>query len=181
MIEHEQKEQFVTEMKADLAKAAGVVFLDYTGLTVAEVEQMRRKVRATTDVKYRVVKNTLMSRVLKDAGIDGASALLKGTPTGVMLGASDPVSTAKMAVEFTKDNKHIRIKGGILENKALNAQQTEALSKMASKREMLAGVVGMALGTGRRLAAQLKSPGGRIAGAIKKHAENLEKGSAQPA
>ena len=170
MIEHESKEKFVAEMKSDLARAAGVVFLDYTGLTVAEVEAIRRRVRAS-DVKYRVVKNTLMVRALQGTGAEGASKFLKGSPTGVIVGFADPVTTAKMALDFTKDSKHIRIKGGILDNKAIGPAETEALSKMPSKREILAQVVGMALGPARRLLAQVKSPAGRIVGAVEKLAK----------
>jgi large subunit ribosomal protein L10 len=171
MIEHEQKETFVRGMKDELAKASGVIFLDYTGLTVAEVEAMRKKVRAT-DVKYWVVKNTLMARALSGTSAEGAAKFLKGTPTGVMLGYSDPVSTAKLAMEFTKANNHVKIKGGILESKPITSAETEALSKMASRRELLAQVIGMALGTGRRIAAQIKSPAGRIVGAIEKLAKD---------
>lgn len=170
MIQHEQKEQFVNEIRDDLAKTTKIIFLDYTGLTVAEVEAIRRKVRAT-DVKYRVVKNTLMTRALAGTSSEGASKFLKGSPTGVIVGFSDPVMTAKMAVEFTKDSKHIRIKGGILDNKAISASETEALSKMANKRELMAQVVGMALGPARRLLAQVKSPAGRVVGAVDKLAK----------
>jgi large subunit ribosomal protein L10 len=170
MIEHEQKEQFVAEMKADLARAEGVVFLDYTGLTVAEVEAIRRKVRAT-DVKYRVVKNTLMTRALQGTGAESAAKFLKGSPTGVIVGFVDPVTTAKLAIDFTRESKHIRIKGGILDNKALTAAQTEDLSKMPSKREIIAQVIGMALGPARRLLAQIKAPSGKVAGAVEKKAK----------
>ncbi len=177
MIEHETKEKFIAEMKGDLAKAAGVVFLDYTGLTVAEVESIRHKVRSS-QVKYRVVKNTLMTRALEGTGAEGAAKFLKGSPTGVMVGFTDPVTTAKLALEFTKDSKHVRIKGGILDNKAISAAETEALSKMPSRQEMLAQVVGMALGPARRLLAQIKSPAGRIVGALDKLAK--EGPAAQP-
>lgn len=170
MIAHESKDQFVTEMKNDLARAEGVVFLDYTGLTVAEVESIRKKVRAS-EVKYQVVKNTLMTRALQGTGAEDAAKFLKGSPTGVVVGYGDPVTTAKLAVEFTKDSKHVRIKGGILDNRAISAAETEALSKMPSRLELIAQVVGMALGPAGRLIAQIKSPAGRIVGAVEKLAK----------
>lgn len=173
MIQHEQKEQFVNDMKSELAKAAGVVFLDYTGLTVAEVEAIRRKVRASS-VTYRVVKNTLMARALQGTAAEDAAQFLKGSPTGVVLGYSDPVATAKLALELTKESKHVRIKGGILDNKPLSSAETEALSNMPTKREMLAQVVGLALGPARRLLAQVKSPAGRIVGAVDKLAQEAD-------
>jgi len=167
MIQHDVKETFVTDMKSELGKASGVIFLDYTGLTVAEVESLRKQTRAG-DTKYRVVKNTLMKRALAGTSAEGAAKFLGGTPTGVLLGYSDPVSTAKMVVEFLKTCQHLKIKGGILESKPIDAKTTEALAKMASKRELMAQVIGMALGTGRRIAAQLKGPSGRLLGAIDK-------------
>ena len=172
MIQHELKETFVVEMKADLAKASGVIFLDYTGLTVAEVEQLRRKARSQ-DVKYRVVKNTLMRRALAGTAAEGAAKYLKGTPTSVMLGYSDPVATAKIVVDFAKPSRHLKIKGGIVEQKALSPQETEARSKMANRREQIGQILGMALGTGRRVAAQIKSPAGRLVGALDKLVEKL--------
>ncbi|MBN1959506.1 MAG: 50S ribosomal protein L10 [Deltaproteobacteria bacterium] len=173
MIQQEQKEQFVKEIKEDIAKAEGVVFLDYTGLTVAEVESIRKKARAA-DIKYKVVKNTLMARALIGTEAEEASKFLKGSPTGVIVGFSDPVVTAKLAVDFTKDSKHVRIKGGILDKKAISSNQTEALAQMPSKREMVTQIVGMALGPARNLLAQIKSPAGRIVGAVEKKAKEEE-------
>lgn len=174
MIAQAQKEAFVRDMQNDLAIAEGVVFLDYTGLTVAETEQLRRKSRQA-ELKYRVVKNSLMGRALLGTSAEGAKKFLKGTPTGVLVGFKDPVTTAKVAVEFAKTTPHLKVKGGILDNKAISSAETEALSQMPSRTEMLAQVVGMALGTGRRLVAQIKNPAGRIVGAIEKLAKGEDK------
>ena len=170
MIEHGQKEAFVREMQDDLAKAAGVVFLDYTGLTVAEVESFRRKSREA-NLKYRVVKNTLMGRALAGTPAESAKKMLKGTPTGVLFGFQDPVVTAKVATEFAKTTQHLKVKGGILENKAISRTETETLAQMPSRVEILGQVMGMTMGTGQRLLAQIKSPAGRLVGVLDKIAE----------
>ena len=80
----ESKQQFVDQMRSDLARAQGVLFLDYTGLTVAEADGLRRKLSAA-QVTYRVVKNTLMARALEGAAFADVAKCLKGTPTGVVL------------------------------------------------------------------------------------------------
>src|SRR4051812_47228877 len=105
------KEQFVQSMRQDMERAAGVVFVDYNGLTVDEVEQLRRKLRAAM-VDYRVVKNTLMQRVLEGTSYEGARAYLKGTPTGMVLGYNDAVTAAKLTCEFLSECEHLKIKGG---------------------------------------------------------------------
>ncbi len=178
MIKQAQKNELVAAMRGELAEAQGVVFVDYTGLTVAEVEDVRKKARAA-NIKYRVVKNTLLCRALSGTSVEDAAKFLKGTPTGVVLGAIDPVSTAKLVVDFTKAGKHLRIKGGILENKAISASETESLSKMATRDELLAEVLGLALGPARRLLAQVKNPAGRVVGAVEKLAEEGATANAQ--
>src|SRR6185437_8678556 len=97
----DQKEEFVKKMKSDVERAAGVLFLDYTGLTVMQADGFRRKCREA-QVSYIVVKNTLMSRALAGTQYEDAAKCLKGTPTGVVLGFEDPVSSAKLTFEYMK-------------------------------------------------------------------------------
>ncbi|MBI5511699.1 MAG: 50S ribosomal protein L10 [Deltaproteobacteria bacterium] len=163
----QQKADFVTKMKADLTKAQTVLFLDYTGLTVAEADRLRVKMRASK-VSYVVVKNALMRKAVAGTSYEGANKYLKGTPTGVILGFDDPVAAARTTYEFLKTCEHVKVKGGILESKAISPSETEALSKMPSLREIQAGIVGMCLGPAGRLLSQIKSPAGKLVGAIEK-------------
>ena len=167
-----EKENFVSSMRENLAKAAGVLFLDYTGLTVEEAEQVRCKLREA-NVGYQVVKNTLMARALADTNYADASQYLKGSPTGVVLGYDDPVSSAKLTFELLEDIKNLRVKGGIVDESAIDAQGAEALSKMPTKEELQAGIITLAMSPGRQLLAQGKNPAGLIVGAIDKLVENL--------
>src|SRR4051812_35639050 len=96
------KESVISSLKADVQKASGVLFLDYTGLTVSEVETWRRRTRAA-GVAYRVVKNTLLARALKDTPAEGVTKFLHGSPTSVVFGFDDPVSTAKLTFDFLKE------------------------------------------------------------------------------
>jgi len=167
------KEQVVNELERSVQKAASVLFVDFTGLTVAEVEQFRRKVRAK-NLGYRVVKNTLMLQALNNAGKRGADPYLQGTPTGVVLGYDDPVVAAKVAYDFSKECGHLKVKGGFLESDVLTAQQAEELAKMPGRVELQGMIVGMALAPGRAFVSQVLSAGQKIAGIIAKRIRDLE-------
>jgi large subunit ribosomal protein L10 len=170
----QEKHAFVDEVRQEVERSAGVVLVDYTGLKVQQVDVIRRKCRELK-LSYRVVKNTLMARVLAGTSYEDAGSCLKGTPTGVVIGFDDPVSTAKVAFDFAKEFEKLRIKGGIVEGKAISAKEAESLSKMPSKPEIQATVVGQIMAPGRKLVAQFMSPGSKILGAIMKLVENKEK------
>ncbi len=161
----QQKHDIIEKMKSDFARAQAVLFLDFTGLTVAEANGLRIKLRAA-QVGYRVAKNTLVKQAIAGTAYEGAGKWLKGTPTGVVFGFEDPVTPARLTYEFLKDCQHLKVKGGVLDAKAIGPQEVEALSKMPSRPEMQAQVVGMILGVGGALASQLKFAAGRIVGAI---------------
>lgn len=169
----DSKEQFVQQMRRDVDRAAGVIFLDYTGLTVLQADGLRRKLR-DAQVSYTVVKNTLMTRVLAGTPYEGASKCLKGTPTGVVLGFEDPVSAARLTFEYMKDCDHLKVKGGIVDKKAISPKEAEILSKMPSKIEIQGSIVAQALSPGRNLAGQLKFAAGRVVGAIEALVERLQ-------
>ena len=113
-------------------KPLGALFLDYTGMTVNDINAVRRKFQES-GITYQVVKNTLMARACADTPYAGVAELLKGSPTGVVLGGEDAVSAAKLTFELLKDYEALKIKGGILDDAALDAKQAEALSKMPSR------------------------------------------------
>src|SRR5687768_5386615 len=124
-----QKENVIADIKNDMARAAGVLFLDYTGLTVAEADKLRRGLQKK-NVRYLVVKNTLMKIALDGTPYANAASFLKGTPTGVVFGFEDPVSSAKAVFDFMEECQHLKVKGGVLDNKSIGAKEAEALSKM---------------------------------------------------
>ncbi|MEL6338590.1 MAG: 50S ribosomal protein L10 [Myxococcota bacterium] len=173
----QEKEQFVDEVAAELEKSAGVLFVDFTGMDVEQQTDFRVKMREA-NVTYRVVKNTLMLRALEKAGVNDAEAVLKGAPTGVVFGYDDPISAAKVAVEFRKTCEDLKIKGAVLESKTLDAEGAEGLSKMPGRQEMLAEIVGLIMGPGRSLQSLIKGPAGRLVGAIETKGKD-EDGSAE--
>ena len=159
------KDTIIQGMRDDVERAAGVIFLDYTGLTVAQADKFRRKLEAA-QIVYKVVKNTLMARAVSGTPYEPIKNCFKGTPTGVVLGFEDPVTPAKLTYEFLKECDQLKIKGGIVDGKAIGVPETEALSQLPSKEQLQGSIVALALSPGGKLQGLLKGPGGRIAGAI---------------
>lgn len=168
-----EKEALVADIQKDFERSAGVLFLDFTGLTVGEADGFRRKMR-DNKVRYLVAKNTLVKRALDGRPYEDAARCLKGTPTGVVFGYDDPVTSAKLVFEYMQDCKHLRVKGGVLDGKAITPAEAESLSKMPSKGELQASIVQLAQSPGRKLMGQLASPASRIVGAIDALVKRLE-------
>ncbi|MFZ5942519.1 MAG: 50S ribosomal protein L10 [Bacillota bacterium] len=137
----ESKKQLVAEMTERFNGAKSVIITDYRGLNVAEVTELRSKLREA-GVDYRVVKNTLLKIAANNAGISGTEEYFQG-PTAVAFGLEDAVSPAQVLSKFAKDHKNLEIKGGILEGKMIGVNQVKALADLPS-REVLLGQVASA-------------------------------------
>ena len=136
----QQKQEAVADVVDKLKRAHSVVVLDYRGLTVAEVSDLRSKFREA-GVEYKVIKNNMLKRAADELKIEGMDDYFKG-PTAVAFGYEDPVSPAKILCKFVKDVNKTEIKGGILDGKAMDAKGIESLSKLPSKEELIAKMMG---------------------------------------
>ena len=125
--------ELLTEKMRD---AHGLILADFTGLTVAQANELRGKCREA-GVEFRVVKNRLARRAAADVDASALDDLLKG-PTGIAFGMEGPVEPAKILTDFAKDNEKLEIKGGFLDGNLLTAEEVIALSKMPSRDELLA-------------------------------------------
>jgi large subunit ribosomal protein L10 len=134
----ETKKQVVAEVTEKFSNAKSVIITDYRGLTVAEVTELRSRLRAQ-GVEYRVIKNTLLKIAAKDAGIEGAEEYFQG-PTAVAYGLEDAVAPAQVLSKFIKEYKKMEIKGGILEGKVIGFDEVKALADLPP-REILLGQV----------------------------------------
>lgn len=136
----EMKKTVVAGIKEKLTSAKSVVLIDYRGLTVAEVTELRSQCRKV-GVEYIVLKNTMMSLAAKEAGIEGLDAYLKG-PTAVAFGMEDAVAPAKVLTEFIKKTKKTEVKCGLLDGQILDAAGVEALAAIPSREVLIAKVMG---------------------------------------
>ncbi|WP_366923273.1 50S ribosomal protein L10 [Metallumcola ferriviriculae] len=137
--QRQQKVQVVEEIKAKLDKVRGAVLTDYRGLNVAEMTELRAKLREA-NVEYKVLKNTLVTIAAQDLGLGGLNPYLEG-PTAIAFGVEDAVSPAKVLSKFAKDHKQLEIKAGILEGKVIGVEEVKALADLPSREELLAQVV----------------------------------------
>lgn len=136
----EMKKAVVAEIKEKLVAAKSVVLIDYRGLTVAEVTELRNQCRKA-GVEYAVLKNTMVNLAAKEAGIEGLEAFLKG-PTAVAFGMEDAVAPAKVLTEFIKKTKKTEIKCGLLDGQILDAAGVEALAAIPSREVLIAKIMG---------------------------------------
>lgn len=134
----EAKKAVVAELVEKFKNANTVVVVDYRGLTVAQATKLRKELREA-GIDYRVVKNTLLTIAAKEAGYEEVTPLFKGV-TAIAFGAEDVVAPAQIITKFSKDNKVMEVKGGILEGKVLDQAGVQALGDLPSKEVLLAQV-----------------------------------------
>ena len=167
-MERTEKEAFVASLAAVFADTSMVVVARPSGLTVAEVTDLRRRMRAA-GATYRVTKNRLANLALRGTRFEGIAPLLKG-PTALAW-SRDPVAVAKTAVEFARTNEKFEVLGGALGIQTLDAAGVKALSELPSLEVLRAKLLGMLKTPGTRIAGVLQAPGGQLARVLAAYAE----------
>ena len=124
-----QQKQGIVEDKFETCKSA--VLIDYRGLTVEEVTNLRNKFREA-GVEYRVLKNTMIRRAVDALGMEGLEPVLEG-PTAVAFGMEDAVAPAKIISDFIKETEKTEIKAGVLEGKVVDVAAVKALASLPSR------------------------------------------------
>lgn len=136
----QMKTQTVDEIKEKIQSSKSIVLVNYRGLNVAEVTELRNKYREN-NVDYKVYKNTMMRRAFEELGYDSISEFLKG-PSAVAFSMGDEVSAAKVTSDFAKDHENLEIKSGVVDGKVLTSKEVEDLAKLPSKEVLIAQVLG---------------------------------------
>lgn len=134
----EEKIQLAKELEDRLQNVQGIIFTDYRGLDVEQISSLRNELRQA-DVYYQVVKNRIMWRAISGT-IDGEKLkeqLFVG-PTAVAFSSQEPITAAKIIKNFAKENDQLEIKGGFLDNKALDKAAVLHLASLPGKKELLA-------------------------------------------
>ena len=134
------KSQNVEEIKEKIGKAETVVLVDYRGLNVEELTELRNEYRKA-GVEYKVYKNTMMKFAFKDSGFEEFNEYLKG-PSAIAFGYDDPVQVAKITSEFAKGNDKLEIKAGIVDGKIIDIEGIKNLASLPSKEVLIAQTLG---------------------------------------
>lgn len=134
------KQDVVQEIVEKLNRAQAMVLVDYRGLNVEQVTDLRNQYRQE-QIDYKVYKNTMMRFALKEAGIEGMDEYLTG-PNAVAFSFEDPVSAAKVSQKYAKGNDKLVIKAGVVDGKVIDKTGVEALAKLPPKEVLVAQVLG---------------------------------------
>jgi large subunit ribosomal protein L10 len=155
----EAKREKVAELREQLAGSRTLIVSEYRGLSVPEIAEIRRALRKQ-DVAYRVVKNRLMRIAAQDTVGEALSPLLVG-PTAIAFG-NDESATAKAVIDATRPFKTVTITGGVLGDRAIDANGVKTLASLPSREVLLA-----------RLAGGMQAPMATLAGLLAANIRNL--------
>ncbi|MEW6219595.1 MAG: 50S ribosomal protein L10 [Thermodesulfobacteriota bacterium] len=136
----EDKADLVAELHEKFVQAQFAVVTDYRGMPVAVMEQLRRQLR-TAGSEYRVAKNTLLRRAMQGTSYEALQGTLEGT-TAVAVTNGDPVATAKVVTDFSKDNPAFVVRAGGLGGKLLTIEDVKALAALPGREILLAMLLG---------------------------------------
>ncbi|MDR1599650.1 MAG: 50S ribosomal protein L10 [Oscillospiraceae bacterium] len=136
------KQETVAQIKRRFQDAHSVVLIDYRGVTVAQVTELRKLYR-DAGVDYVVLKNKLVQRAVNELGITGLDGYLAG-PSAFAFGVKDPVSPAKVLTDFVAKtkNEHLKAKGGYVGGSAFGPEGVKALSELPPKEVLIARMMG---------------------------------------
>jgi len=139
----EKKTQIVKNLKEKLAKAKGIVLADYQGLSVPEVEALRKQLKESK-ADYQVVKNTLLGLTFKNSNFQlPTSNFQLAGPTAIILSHEDETKPLKVLYDFAKEHPAIEVKGGFFEGVWLLGEKLKEIASLPSREVLLAKVVGM--------------------------------------
>lgn len=166
-----EKAELVSFLHKTFQEVTLVVVTHQTGLTVAEVSDLRGQMREQ-GARYKVAKNRLARIALDGTPFEGLKPMFEG-PTAVSW-SHDPVAAAKVAVEFAKKNKKLTVVGGALGERVLDAQGIDALAKMPSLDESRAKIAGLIQTPAQRLASVAQAPAGQLARVLRAYADKAD-------
>jgi len=150
-----KKAQLVTEVAEQFKNASSVVVVDYLGITVEEATNLRAELRKA-GVQFAVVKNSILSRAAKEAGLEGMDDIFKG-PSAVAFSNEDVVAPAKILADFAKKVEALEIKAGVVEGKVSSKEEIEALAKLPSREGLLSMLLSVLQAPVRNTALAIKA------------------------
>lgn len=166
-----EKEDLVTSMRTVFEGTSLVVVTHYTGLTVAEMGDLRGRIREA-GAGFKVTKNRLTRLALDGTKFQPLTDLFTG-PTAIAY-SDDPVAAAKATVDFAKTNQKLVILGGVLNEQTLDEAGVKSLATLPSLDELRAHIVGMINTPATRIAGVLQAPAGQVARVVGAYAAKDE-------
>jgi large subunit ribosomal protein L10 len=168
-LDRARKEQVVSELKEVFENSGVIVAAKYAGITVAEMSDLRNKMRENS-ANVRVAKNRLARIAIEKSPPEGMKHLL--VDQIVLMYSEDPVTAAKVSVEFAKTNNNLEIVGGAMGDKILDSNGVTEVAKLPSREEILSTISALLIAPAGGLAASLGGPSSVIAGILENIGED---------
>lgn len=151
----EMKKQQVTDIAEKFQASKSTIVVDYRGLTVAEVTELRKSLREA-GIEFKVYKNSLTRRAAEAAGLEGINEVLTG-PNAIAFSNEDVVAPAKILNDFAKAHQALEIKGGIIEGNVTSVEEVKALAELPSREGLLSMLLSVLQAPIRNLALATKA------------------------
>lgn len=150
-----QKEELVEKIYADIKDAKASIVVEYRGLSVAALSDLRKQLRKE-EATLTVLKNTLISRAANKAGYAELDKELEG-PNALVIAKNDPCAAAKVLTKFAKRNEELVVKGGIVEGKVVGAKDVVMVANLPNKEGLLSMFLGCLQASVRNFACAIKA------------------------
>jgi large subunit ribosomal protein L10 len=169
-ISKQRKEEVQAQYADWVKRSEAVILVEYTGAKMKSIDSIRAKIREAGG-EFHIVKNTLVRRVFAENGMEFPAEYLAKS-TAISFAFKDPASTAKALTDAIKGNEFVKVKGGVMGGKALNAAQVKALSDMPPLPVMRATLLGVLQAPASKLVRTLAEPARGLAAVVKAFSEN---------
>ena len=164
--------EMLAQIKGDIEGSSAMWVVDYRGLTVKEIQNLRRSIREAGAV-MKVYKNTIMHLALEQEELPTLDDMLSG-PSAFVFAGDDAAAAAKAVKDFAKGNENLEIKGGLMDEAALSASEVEAIASLPSREVLMAQIAGAISGVARGLATAINGVPRGLAQATAAVAEQKE-------
>ena len=172
----DSKTKAIGELKETLGVSKDFIFTDYRGLTVEQITNLRKQLRAK-EVRYKVIKNNFARIAFEQLSAPDVSAYLMG-PTAVAIAPKDANEAAKILFDFAREVPALRIKGALVGDSVYDSAKTEAFSKLPGRLELISMLMSVMNGPARNLAAALNDVPARLVRTVKAIADKKGEGGA---
>ena len=166
-----EKKDFVSNIREELNNSSTVVVTHYSGLTVKEIDELRKAMR-TNGAKFKITKNSLTKLALADTKIKSIADLFNG-PTAIAY-SDDAIVPAKVAVEFEKKYKNLKILGGSFEGEKVDEEKIKVLAMLPSLDEVRGTLIGLLTSPAQKIASILQTPASQLARLVEAQSKKLE-------
>ena len=160
MMNKEQKQNYITEMTANFENSEAVLVTHYQGLTVKQLDELRKEMREQ-GIQFKITKNKITKLALEKTKCKDISNLFTG-PTAVAM-SEDAIVSAKILTKFSKENKNLKILGGIMGSDILDIARVENVATLPTLNEARAKIVGILRSPAQKIARILLAPASKIA------------------